>query len=967
MALLTNINGKFSVSDAGAVTFNNAFTFPTADGTANYVLKTNGSGQLAWAADNYENYDYWILQGDSAGNVNINSTNTLKFVGGTYIDTSATWAGGSNARKLTINHETTSRTDTTSTDAPAFGGTFEAVTSVTTNTTGHVTAIDVSTVTIPTDPGGTVKGTGTATEVAFWTANDTISSDDGLYWDNTNKHLGINDNTPGSALKVTSGTSETSVYTVDIHHVRNDANVGTIAQRINMDLSGADTTTADRTNYGLFIDIDSSANGDASNEHRIYGVSSTINFTGFTDIARGGFFNAESNYNGAKTAQLVGVYGQATHDTGNVAGGVSNMYGVYGYSAIQDLGDVDNAFGGYFLVNITDSRGAANVGVTKAVEGEINIDKSTAIDYGTMIGISSIIDNNEGAVPNFGTQYLFKGDYQGTRGSNAYGIYCEGDKHYLEGNVGIGTDSPNFKLDIANAAASTATYMQFRNGTTGTASSDGTVAGIDADGDFLINNQEAKEIKLYTSDTPRLIIQSGGNVGIGVTGPDAKLTVDSTTAPQLLLTNTGGGNSQILMYDNSGGTQNASITFDQTGDNQLYITTGYDSPNDLNRIYLQPGGETAMTLVGGDNTTGKAGNVGIGTDIPSQKLSIATNALTSNPEYIEFQDFGSGSSWAIGMDFGGIQWHTGDGTGIGAHLIAQIKAQNERNGAAAAGALVFSTAPYNTVMSERMRIKSDGNILIADTRKIEFYNTSQYIYANSTNDLTLASGDDINFQSNYIRFFNAGVEGSRISATTASWVANGSNGTLGVNRVPSGSYNLEILGSTYSSGSIRSGSWFQGTSATNTLYSSTALGTYLQSPGNSGTAGTIYFRNGSGTVSANIFSGTITAAGDVIAYGSPSDKRLKENIKPIKSALDKVRKLQGVTFDWKEKGITNLKEDIGFIAQDVQKVIPELVRENEDGMLSMRHQGIAPILLEAIKELKAEIEELKFNKCNCNK
>jgi len=49
MALLTNINGKFSVSDVGAVTFNNAFTFPTTDGAANYVLQTNGSGQLAWA------------------------------------------------------------------------------------------------------------------------------------------------------------------------------------------------------------------------------------------------------------------------------------------------------------------------------------------------------------------------------------------------------------------------------------------------------------------------------------------------------------------------------------------------------------------------------------------------------------------------------------------------------------------------------------------------------------------------------------------------------------------------------------------------------------------------------------------------------------------------------------------------------------------------------------------------------
>jgi hypothetical protein len=114
-------------------------------------------------------------------------------------------------------------------------------------------------------------------------------------------------------------------------------------------------------------------------------------------------------------------------------------------------------------------------------------------------------------------------------------------------------------------------------------------------------------------------------------------------------------------------------------------------------------------------------------------------------------------------------------------------------------------------------------------------------------------------------------------------------------------------------------------------------------------------------------SGTFTVSGDIVAYGSPSDIRLKENIKPIESALDKVSKLQGVTFDWKNKSedILDIKEDIGFIAQDVQKVLPELVRENDNGMLSMRHQGITPILLEAIKELKAEIEELKSNNCNC--
>jgi hypothetical protein len=78
---------------------------------------------------------------------------TITISAGTYLSTGLT--GGSftlnqaaNAT-ITLDHDTTTRTDTTSTDAPGYGGTFEAVTSVTTNATGHVTAIDVSTVTIP--------------------------------------------------------------------------------------------------------------------------------------------------------------------------------------------------------------------------------------------------------------------------------------------------------------------------------------------------------------------------------------------------------------------------------------------------------------------------------------------------------------------------------------------------------------------------------------------------------------------------------------------------------------------------------------------------------------------------------------------------------------------------------------------------------------------------------------------------
>ena len=295
--------------------------------------------------------------------------------------------------------------------------------------------------------GGTVTGSGTATQVAFWDTSTSLSGNNELYWDNTNGCLGINDTTPTSRLKVASVASDTSIYTVDIHHVRNDANVGTHAMRLNVDLSGADTTTADRLNSGLYIDIDSDANGDSSHEHRIYGVNSSINFTGFTDLARGGYFLAESNYTGAKTAQLVGVYGYAVHDTGDTAGGVSNMYGTYGLSSIQDKGDVDNAFGAFGLVQIPNSR-TEDVGNTKGAEGRVQIDKDTALNYGTMIGVSAIIDNNEGSVPNFGSQYLFKGDYQGTKGPTAWGIYTEGLKHYFANTVGIGTTTPDSTLEV---------------------------------------------------------------------------------------------------------------------------------------------------------------------------------------------------------------------------------------------------------------------------------------------------------------------------------------------------------------------------------------------------------------------------------------------------------------------------------------------------------------------------------------
>ena len=431
------VNGKFQIRDVSAVT--NPFQIEKGALSNSLYIDSAGNVGIGTASPNSK----LEIKIGTDQNIGFNSNSSVARISSYNDAFTASSPLKINGSDLRFDISSSEKMRVTGTGALSFGSTGTAY-----GTSGQVlTSAGNASPTWTTPTTGTVTGSGTATQVAFWDTSTSLSGDSNLYWDATNQHLGLGDVTPNSKLKVVSGTSETSIYTVDINHVRNDANVATIAQRINMDLSGADTTTGDRTNYGLYLDIDSSANGDASNEHRIYGVGSTINFTGFTDIARAGYFLAESNYTVGKTAQLVGVFGHAVHDAESTDSGVSNMMGAYGTSSIQDQGDVDNAYGGFFNVVIPNSR-TETVGATIGVQGEVQIDKETALTYGTMIGVSSVIDNNETTFPTFGAQYLFKGDYQGTRGGNAYGVYCEGDKHYFSNSVGIGTTLPDSTLEV---------------------------------------------------------------------------------------------------------------------------------------------------------------------------------------------------------------------------------------------------------------------------------------------------------------------------------------------------------------------------------------------------------------------------------------------------------------------------------------------------------------------------------------
>ena len=124
------------------------------------------------------------------------------------------------------------------------------------------------------------------------------------------------------------------------------------------------------------------------------------------------------------------------------------------------------------------------------------------------------------------------------------------------------------------------------------------------------------------------------------------------------------------------------------------------------------------------------------------------------------------------------------------------------------------------------------------------------------------------------------------------------------------------------------------------------------------------------------YSGSFSATGNITAYSS--DERLKNFKGKIENALDKVNKLSGNYFEWNDtaKGIDAeaFKDgvEVGVIAQEVEKVMPEVVTEApivkihnlDTDYKTVHYDKLVPLLIEAIKQLKAEIETLK-KKCEC--
>jgi hypothetical protein len=109
-----------------------------------------------------------------------------------------------------------------------------------------------------------------------------------------------------------------------------------------------------------------------------------------------------------------------------------------------------------------------------------------------------------------------------------------------------------------------------------------------------------------------------------------------------------------------------------------------------------------------------------------------------------------------------------------------------------------------------------------------------------------------------------------------------------------------------------------------------------------------------------VTTGLIRATNDVIAfYGS--DERLKENIYVLTGSLEMLDKIHGYSFDWRTMpGIhENEGNDIGVIAQEIEKILPQIVTTRDNGYMAVKYEKLVALLIESVKELKKEVDDLK--------
>ena len=540
----------------------------------------------------------------------------------------------------------------------------------------------------------------------------------------------------------------------------------------------------------------------------------------------------------------------------------------------------------------------------------------------------------------------------------------------LAGNVGIGNTSPATRLHIAGSTQSTAASgipsLGYANSSSVALFTNfdvnyGTLFGTLSDGKGWIQQQR---VDTGTSVYDLLLQPNGGNVGIGTTTPTYTLQVNGSTHLGDSLDTTQYGKVQITRPQNPsdtvfhqsfirGGATVTGLAY-VTGSNRFGLwsnaannsgtptmiwssaTVGINATNtaatfQVNNSVSNTGAQTVRiaTTVGGANTVVDAIHIDHGGSNFNQGVAIA----------LGYKDVTYGSYYSRIVNY----------TDTGVTQATKLQLQTQAGGGTAwnTGILI------DTLGRVGINTASPGTTLdVAGLTRIVQNSATLQLYGTNHSYIEFYPTASAGRQA-YLGYPAIGSK----QLTIANEATNGdivvlTNGTgyVGIG-TSSPAYILDVNGRMRVRHNAESAGIWYNASGNNAQFFCGMI-----DDSNWGVWDGIEWIAGFNT------NNTLTVKGDIVAYGSPSDSRLKDIKEKVPNALDTILKLNGYKFDWKESdSILQIKEDIGVIAQEVEEVAPELVRTNEEtGMKSVRYQGLTAILIEAIKEQQKQIDELKY-------
>ena len=419
----------------------------------------------------------------------------------------------------------------------------------------------------------------------------------------------------------------------------------------------------------------------------------------------------------------------------------------------------------------------------------------------------------------------------------------------------------------------------------------------------------------YNKTTDTLSVTGGVNVGTGVTILPSGIRINTGIVTASQFVRSGGTSSQFLKADGS-------------VDSSTYLTS-YTETDTLDSV----------------TTRGRTTTNGISVGIITAANQIKIQSSDSNPGRIDlFCEIGNAHYTRL---------QAAPHNQYGGNAVVVLPAIN--------GDMVIG----NTSVAIDENINTTG-IITANSFVKPGSTSSEFLKGDGSTDANTyltTTGNGVNL---------TGIVTSIVAGTNVT--ISGSTGKVTINASGGGGSSLTVQEEGSNVGTAATTLNFVGSGVTATYSGGTA--TITISGGGGGGGGTpggsdtqIQFNDGGSTfggdsgLTYNKTTDTLTVAGGIIVTGvvtatdfnSSSDAALKNNVRTIEDPLAKVMSIRGVNFEWKENG----QSSAGVLAQEIEKIMPELVRNSTDNIKSVNYNGLIGLLIEVVKEQQNQINELK--------